>query len=375
MEMPLAADREPSAAKPFIAILPARMYEMTNDENRESGNLDVITLSYATRLIFSEMDRLLVIERSLESIADMTGCQNLAMFLLSEADDVLELAGWSGPQGFASPDLAVPLKQSPLAPLLQSKQPGIFGLQHIRGIPFPAPDSAGAEKRCLCVPMVAADNVVTGFILMESAAKEQGQDLISMPLRILLTVATVALETARLFHLSVYDDLTGLYARRYFDHRLQEEEARVKRYGGTLSLVMADLDFFKRVNDTYGHQQGDRVLVETAALLQNAVRQELDMVCRYGGEEFVVILPHTGRDGALVAAERIRSAVEKHAFGGQEKPLDITLSLGVSFMDQINIVNREELLRRADSALYQAKRQGRNRVCLWDENHDMKQGS
>ena len=341
---------------------------MAND-SKDPGNLDVITLSYATRLIFSEMDRALVIERSLESIADMTGCKNLAMFLLAEENSILELAGWIGPRGFASPMVSFPLGQTPLGPLVQSKQPGLMGLAYIKDIPFPSKDiPAQGGKGCLCVPMVAADNVVTGFIVLESRAKAEGEDMVGMPLRILLTVSTVALETVRLFQLSVYDDLTGLYARRYFDHRLQEEEARVRRYGGTLSLVMADLDFFKQVNDTYGHQQGDRVLVDTATLMQNAVRQELDMVCRYGGEEFVVILPHTSREGALVATERIRSTIERHDFGGQENPLKITLSLGVAFMDQVNIVTGEELLRRADTALYRAKRLGRNRACVWDES-------
>ena len=341
------------------------------DDTKDTGDLDVITLSYATRLIFSEMDRLLVIERSLESIADMTGSKNLAMFLLAEGSTTLELAGWIGPEGFAAPRLAIQLKRSPLESLLKTKQPGLLGLKHINGIPHPVEsgqDQGGGH--CLCVPMVAADNVVTGFILMEPKAKPEGADLISMPLRILLTVATVALETARLFHLSVYDDLTGMYARRYFDHRLQEEEARVRRYGGSLSLVMADLDFFKQVNDTYGHQQGDRVLVETASLMQNAVRQELDMVCRYGGEEFVIILPQTNTEGAQVVAERIRTAVEEHAFGGQEPPLKVSLSLGIAFMDQAQLLTGAELLHRADAALYQAKKQGRNRVCVWDQSID-----
>jgi diguanylate cyclase (GGDEF)-like protein len=167
--------------------------------------------------------------------------------------------------------------------------------------------------------------------------------------------------------LAVYDGLTGLYIRRYFDLRLAEEENRIKRYGGKLAILMMDIDFFKGVNDRYGHQQGDDVLRDIAEIIKLSIRQALDSACRYGGEEFVVIIPDTDLAGALILAERIRESVESHVMEGPEGKFNVTLSGGIAFMDQQGLIPRIELLKRADSALYRAKDNGRNQIQVWTE--------
>jgi len=161
-------------------------------------------------------------------------------------------------------------------------------------------------------------------------------------------------------HLAMHDSLTGLFNRRAFDELLAREVASCKRYGGTLSLVTIDLDHFKKVNDTYGHDVGDNVLQELADILRKVSRPS-DLPCRWGGEEFSWLLPKTDIDGARQAAERLRREVEKHSFAAIDAQ---TASLGVAEFRTDE--NGEALCRRADLALYKAKETGRNKVAVFD---------
>jgi diguanylate cyclase (GGDEF)-like protein len=160
------------------------------------------------------------------------------------------------------------------------------------------------------------------------------------------------------------DKLTGLYNRARFDSYLVEEFAIAQRTGKPLSLIMADIDHFKNVNDTWGHPAGDRVLIAVAEALGGRLRPR-DLVARYGGEEFVLILPETDAPGSEVVAERIRKKVEagRHDVGGKE-PLAATISLGCATLGPAPFGTGAELLAAADQALYAAKRGGRNQVVL-----------
>jgi two-component system cell cycle response regulator len=174
----------------------------------------------------------------------------------------------------------------------------------------------------------------------------------------------------RLEEQSITDALTGLKNRRFFDERLREEFRRAQRYGDYLSLIMIDLDEFKAVNDRYGHPAGDAVLREAAGLIRTSIRDP-DICARYGGEEFAVILPKTHMSGALAVAERIwRELGSKEyamaaAQGGAPAAVRVTASIGVAFYPSKDISSGELLLRFADEALYQAKRAGRNTICLY----------
>jgi two-component system cell cycle response regulator len=158
------------------------------------------------------------------------------------------------------------------------------------------------------------------------------------------------------------DPLTAVLNRRALTERLASELERVKRYDATVSVLLIDIDHFKRVNDNYGHLVGDDVLMDVGALLQSAVRS-VDVVARYGGEEFVIALPETGLAGATAFAERIRELVEAHTFahaGGSD--LRLTASIGVASFPSPGLETVEDLLAKADQALYRAKAEGRNRV-------------
>jgi diguanylate cyclase (GGDEF)-like protein len=160
------------------------------------------------------------------------------------------------------------------------------------------------------------------------------------------------------------DPLMGIYNRRHFDQRMREETARARRYNLALSLLMADIDHFKKINDTYGHQAGDVVLAGIAALFSREVRKS-DILARYGGEEVVIISTNTNLDGARVLAERIRTRVEASAFPtgdrGVTQSIRCTVSIGVAILSG-GSGGPEALLAAADAALYRAKEKGRNRV-------------
>ncbi len=161
--------------------------------------------------------------------------------------------------------------------------------------------------------------------------------------------------------MSITDPLTGLYNRLFFNERLKEEYERAKRLKIPFSLLMIDIDHFKRVNDTYGHDVGDKVLVETARTIRENVRR-IDIVSRYGGEEFTVILLRTVKEDCIRAAERLRSVVEKKVIQTDGSKMSITISIGCTTFSGYEDVKPEDLLKRSDEALYKAKNAGRNRV-------------
>ncbi len=158
------------------------------------------------------------------------------------------------------------------------------------------------------------------------------------------------------------DGLTGLFNRRFFDEALAGEMKRAQRYDGGFSLIFFDLDNFKKLNDTYGHQAGDLTLKQTAEIMITEKRTE-DLACRYGGEELVLILPETSKINALVIAERIRQKVEELELVFEGKQFNVTLSGGVSSYP-VDAKDAKSLLSAADAALYQAKEKGRNRILL-----------
>ena len=165
----------------------------------------------------------------------------------------------------------------------------------------------------------------------------------------------------KLAEMSVRDELTGMFNRRYFREALEREVSGAQRYGHGLALCMIDLDHFKRVNDTHGHLCGDQVLRKFGKLLNDSIRK-YDVGCRYGGEEFAVILPDTSLDEASALCERFRERVKEHEFTYEKLTLHITTSVGVAARPTGGIITGRQLLDLADKALYQAKSQGRNQV-------------
>ena len=336
---------------------------MVQESNLE---VDIIALSFATRLILSDLDHNRIVSHSLDSLADFGRTENVGLYLLEPQRKKMVIQNGIHLLEADERPPELPLLGTPCAEVINTKTPALYHLNYVGGLPWPSFKPGERGRRCLCAPLIAADNKVTGVAAFDLPSGKDLKQALNQPLNVLLTVVAMALESAKLFKQAVVDGLTGLYVRRYFDLRLSEEEARVKRYGGQLGLLMMDLDHFKLLNDTYGHQAGDEVLKHLAKIILGSVRLELDVACRYGGEEFVIILPNTNTKGVMVVAERIRQRCQDHAFPGPQGAIQATISGGVALMDSLRPVSGQELLRRADEALYQAKRDGRNRVQVWD---------
>jgi diguanylate cyclase (GGDEF)-like protein len=172
-------------------------------------------------------------------------------------------------------------------------------------------------------------------------------------------------DKTRLEKLAITDYLTGIYNVRYFYHRIVEEFSRSERYALPISCLMLDIDFFKKINDSYGHKIGDAVLKEFSLLLKR-IKRKSDVLARYGGEEFIVMLPQTTLYGALAEAERMRNAIKSHKFKSLKKRTGVTVSIGLSAFPNASIKTHDALISAADDALYKAKRSGRDCVVIFD---------
>ena len=170
-----------------------------------------------------------------------------------------------------------------------------------------------------------------------------------------------------LYTMAITDSMTKLYLQTYFKERIESEVKRYERYNQEFSLIILDIDKFKKFNDTYGHLVGDYVLKEVAKIIKISVRK-FDIVARYGGEEFGVILLSTGSETALMVAERIRRNIEKRIFDYHGTEMRVTISGGVAHVKDIEIMEQNEIIRVADEALYESKNNGRNRITLYKKD-------
>jgi diguanylate cyclase (GGDEF)-like protein len=231
----------------------------------------------------------------------------------------------------------------------------------------PCAHAAGVKNTYLCIPILAQGETL-GILHFQSTDESPQLDASELSFKttfagqVGLSIANIKLREALRVQ-SVRDALTGLYNRRYLEEVLDREVRRAGRAAQSLGILMIDLDHFKRFNDTYGHDAGDAVLRETAAFLLKNVRAE-DFVCRFGGEEFVVILPTADLEGSRTRGERVRSKMRALTIMHQGKSLGmVTLSVGVATFPAHG-ASPKELMAAADAALYEAKRGGRDQVAV-----------
>ena len=213
----------------------------------------------------------------------------------------------------------------------------------------------------MCVPLIFFGEKL-GVLALDSASKNAFEAEDVQPLESVADICTAAIQNANYFarmrQLAYVDGLTGIHNRRYFEMRIVEELERASRFQGRMSVIMVDIDHFKRLNDEFGHLLGDEVLRGVAGILKQQLRK-VDMVCRYGGEEFAVVVPETTGENAVTVAEKLRRQIESHPFPGVPRP--VTISCGVADYP-LHGGTRDEVVAAADGALYAAKQAGRNRV-------------
>lgn len=344
--------------------------ELQRQRRRELRRLEEVGLALAGAL--QRDDVLEVLQRA---VSAALSCDLLALYLFN-----VELGGpslrvhsqWPLPDNLlqalhqAAKDVSTPLEAVERAAV--NAEVTVLPAQ-----PAPAPAALGTivssrlatRGTCLGLVTVAAERAA-------AFAPEEVQLL-----RILCNQAAVALENARLFQqaqfLATRDGLTGLLNHRSFYQRLEEEIGRSKRHNIPLSLVLLDADCLKRMNDQYGHLTGDELLRIFARLIASGVRRG-DVVARYGGDEFAILLPHTTPEAATALCERLRRRIETHQFVVGEQTEQIGASFGVAGFDPLlDAEDSAEVVRRADEALYKAKTAGRNRIEV-EERADVQTG-
>ncbi|WP_320171467.1 GGDEF domain-containing protein [Maridesulfovibrio sp.] len=220
--------------------------------------------------------------------------------------------------------------------------------------------------RVLALPLAARGDKFGCLVILCDSKVRLAKDQVST-LNAAVNHLSLALSNALMFSKirtrADRDGLTRVFNRRSFDERLVEEFKRHQRLNTDLSLLMVDLDFFKNINDTYGHMAGDMVLERVARLFECTFRST-DFIARYGGEEFVILLPHTTEDNAGMLAEKIRKIIAETTMTYNDKSFSVTASIGVTSIRPGSLDKDNEIISKADEALYEAKRQGRNRVVV-----------
>ncbi len=330
------------------------------------------TILDVTKAISSMLKTDEVLYTIVKKVADLTEAVRCSIVLISKENEGYVLASHESP---SIKEIKLDLLKYPeIREVLKSKRPVV--VEDISRHPLMAEVKElvkNLEKmNVLVLPIVWEEEVVgTLFLRTRRLGKGFAEKEINL-CQIIANSAYHAIKNARLFEevsrekeemktLAITDRLTELYNHNFFYTRLEDEFNRAVRYETSISLIMMDIDDFKKINDTYGHRTGDQVLKEIADMIKKLVRKT-DIVARYGGEEFAIILPHTNLEGAEEEAERIRATISGHAYANLTKE-NLTVSLGaVSYPSGSTIISSGDLVNLADTALYEAKRGGKNKV-------------
>ena len=335
---------------------------------------NLILLSYSARLLTTFTSREDLFNIAVECFADFADSEWVGILTLSPDGKRLCFESvFSGKRPIPAKG-EIALESSPLADVVLSKRIADCPLASGTPLPLPATSTEEQAARCLCLPMVSSDRRPIGVVTIAVTEKRHLDFETILYLRMLTTVLTISLENAALFAQVLKDGLTGVYVRKYGETRLTEELARIRRYPGSVALVFLDIDYFKEINDTLGHQIGDQVLREFAHSTQACIRKDIDLVCRYGGDEFLVMVLNATLDEAREVAEKIRCECLRRFSRAPFANVCITMTGGMAVADHQRPLSAEELIGRADCMLYRGKQAGRNRIEVWTDDEASDQG-
>ncbi len=373
-----------------IGILMAMIYEKTGTLGAVLLFIPLLTLKYLLRLYINletankELSALYEVAKNLGSNLELSKTLGLILsetkrvvnyhtgiiYLWEEEEQLLVPAAIRSPFAEKLKSIVYPLEEGLIGQVAKTGQPEIvFDSKRdsrLRSIP-----GINQFLRSILIIPLAMDSKLIGVIAI---GKKEPYAFGQKQVQILSSLggqAAVAMANAMLYKkiekLAITDGLTKVYNHRYFYKKMEEERERYRRYGTVFSFVMLDLDYFKRFNDKYGHRAGDHALYTVAQVIKKSTRM-LDVVSRYGGEEFAVILPETDAASARVVAERILHAVHDTYFSVSEDhpPVHITVSIGVATCPQ-DAESTNDLIELADKALYYSKETGKNKISVWSE--------
>lgn len=343
---------------------------ISNIKYLESIRADLYALNQASQELSSALELPVLQKKVMEVFQRVGKVEQGALFLVNDQGNI-ECSSSCGVEA-GTPDALICAEHQPILcdffgkmeePLLMED------LQPYLTLPFLKPllqklTEKSLIKSCIFIPLKFRETFL-GFLFF--AGKKTHDPFTNYDKVLFSNLASqtaISIQNAKLYELAITDGLTKLYIHRYFQTRLESELSRAKRYHSKLSLLLMDLDHFKKVNDTYGHQQGDQVLKSFAQIIRSRIRPS-DVPARYGGEEFAILLPETSVEGAKQVGEKLRASWEEFAFQFPDGEKHFTASVGVSFWDGFS--SREVFIQQADRALYKAKEMGRNRVCLYSD--------
>src|SRR5579864_2696612 len=337
-----------------IALQNARLYSL---ERQRARQLEAINAIAQQSTAVMELEELLV--RVCSVIQKAFQVSHVSLLLREEGDLVMRAH-----QGTLTPCIPAggrfPAGQEPWSRVISAT--GTIIENDLSTIPEPLRlfQDSGSRMSILLISFGQTLGVLTLHSSEENAFRENELQSLESVADICATAIQNAHYVERVKQLAYLDGLTGIFNRRFFELRILEEIERARRYGTGMAVIMADIDQFKRLNDEFGHLLGDEVLRQVSSVFNQQVRK-IDVVCRYGGEEFGILLTQTQAQHALAVAEKLRKAVESWQFPGV--PSAVTISAGAAAFPDHG-TTRDELVRAADTGLYSAKQGGRNRVCL-----------
>lgn len=331
-------------------------------------NKQLSTLIEINTIITNSLEKEEVLSRILFQVKRLLNCQTSSILLVDKEINMLGFAYLGKEEDSEA------LKDTKLR-----MGEGIAGIVWENGAPVVINDAASdprfsdrADKKAKSstYSLIAVPLIVNGEIIgvMEAINKIDGE-FTSYDLSIMQFISTqsaIAIKNADLYDMAISDGLTKLYISKYFRERLYEEWQRSKRGKASLTLAMMDIDHFKNINDTYGHQAGDQMLKEIAEIIRKNCRA-IDIPSRYGGEEFAIILPETSQDQAHIFLERLRTLIESNRINYHEHTLQVTISMGYATVPELDPGDIESFIEMADKALYHSKATGRNRVTCFSE--------
>ena len=338
-----------------------RVLHFSKTKTRNLHALYEISNSFSSLLNFDE-----ILETALRTAMDIFVCESAYVALGDEEGKSFPIKAWKA----ASKDAGKPadLEMELGKWVRENKKPIRYSRgqkDKSLGVLVKKEGMLGSTQSFLMAPLLAGDQVL-GVIRLNSGQVEAYQAFDQDILTTIANQTAMALENAlmveQIHDLAIRDGLTGAYNHRYFQEKLDTEIVRASRQNKDLSLLLLDVDHFKKFNDTYGHQEGDRVLRTVSEIIQSTLRDKVDTVCRYGGEEFAVILPECDANAGRESADRILKGIGNHFFGtGGKSVYRVTASIGLAAYP-FDGDNPEKLTKAADEALYMAKNAGRNCV-------------
>jgi|GEM_PF-172155 len=349
------------ASQAAIAIYNTELYQKSEQKVRE-----LTTLYEISRAIASTLNLENVLNLAMKMINQLMNTRRCSIIILGRDGKEINARVSQG----LSEDILKQIKlddaESILSHVLKTKQPIL--IKNIDAEPAFKMSESGRyfTNSFMSVPLYIKEQII-GVINVTD--KINGTQFTEDDLKLLITLANQIasdVDNARLYEMAVTDGLTETFNHKYFQQHLEKDIERSKRYHEELSILMIDIDHFKKCNDTYGHQEGNKILKKVTSILKASIR-EVDLLARYGGEEFAIILPCTPKSGAFEIAQRMREIIEKSEFCLSNQQIRITVSIGIAaFPEDASL--QFDLIRKSDISLYHAKKTGRNRVICYDES-------